>query len=107
MRRLKFTHLLLNLLDRVRNHRIQRSGLDSACNGAGIAKTAIYPVTDGNYLISLLNAVSHQHGRSDGGYIGIYNPKIILPYKFFMWLLVVLFTCGTLTCFDFEIGMTS
>ena len=35
---------------------------------------------------------------------GIYTPKIILPYKF---LLAVLFTCGTLTCFDFEIGMTS
>ena len=40
-----------------------------------------------------------------GGYIGIYTPppKISLPYKF---LLAVLFTCGTLTSFDFEIGMT-
>ena len=42
-------------------------------------------------------------GRSDGG-ISVYTPKISLPYKF---LLAALFTCGTLTCFDFEIGMTS
>jgi len=43
-------------------------------------------------------------GVAMGGYISIYTPKISLPYKF---LLAVLFTCGTLTCFDFEIGMTS
>ena len=46
-------------------------------------------------------------GRSDGGiyrYIPPLKKKISLPYKF---LLAVLFTCGTLTCFDFEIGMTS
>jgi len=46
-------------------------------------------------------------GRSDEGYIGIYSippQKISLPYTF---LLAVLFTCETLTCFDFEIGMTS
>jgi len=40
-----------------------------------------------------------------GGYIGIYSPKS----AFVSSLLAVLFTCGsgTLTCFDFEIGMTS
>jgi len=31
------------------------------------------------------------HGRSDGGYIGIYTRKISLPYKF-LWLLVVFFS---------------
>jgi len=50
-------------------------------------------------------------GVAMGVYRYIYTPppkkKISLPYNFFMWLLVVLFTCGTLTCFDFEIGMTS
>ena len=47
-------------------------------------------------------------GRSDGGYIGIYTPKISLPYKFFMWLLAVffLFHPGQIVV-DFEIGMTS
>ena len=40
-----------------------------------------------------------------GGGISVYvPPKISLPYKF---LLAVLFTGDTLTCFDFEIGMTS
>ena len=48
-------------------------------------------------------------GRSDGGYIGIYTPrkKNQSTLQIFMCLLVVLFTCVTLTCFDFEIGMTS
>jgi len=29
---------------------------------------------------------STEQGRSDGGYIGIYTPKISLPLKNFMWL---------------------
>jgi len=42
-------------------------------------------------------------GVATGG-ISVYIPlKISLPYKF---LLAVLFTCGTLTCFDFEIGIS-
>jgi len=58
--------------------------------------------------------VGRGQGRSDGG-ISVYTPpkkkKISLPYNFYVVtgcsLLAVLFTCGTLTCFDFEIGMTS
>ena len=45
-----------------------------------------------------------QQGRSDGVYIGIYTPQNQSTLQI---LLAVLFTCGTLTCFDFEIGMTS
>jgi len=33
--------------------------------------------------------------RSDGGYIVINTPKYGLPYKFFLWLLVVI-NCQTL-----------
>jgi len=51
-----------------------------------------------------------RQGRSDGG-ISVYIPpqtkKNQSTLQIFMWLLVVLFTCGTLTCFDFEISMTS
>jgi len=45
-------------------------------------------------------------GRSDGGYIGIYTPKISLPYKFLCgYWLFFLFDPGQIV--DFEIGMTS
>jgi len=56
-------------------------------------------------------------GRSDGGYIGIYTPKSVYLTNFLCgYCMVVFFSlmgghpilhCGTLTCFDFEIGMTS
>ena len=50
-------------------------------------------------------------GRSDGGYIGIYTPppkkKSVYLTNFVSSLLAVLFTCRTLTCTDFEIGVTS
>jgi len=47
----------------------------------------------------------YNHGRSEGVYRYIYpKNQSTVPYKF---LLAVLFTCGTLTCFDLEIGMTS
>jgi len=46
-------------------------------------------------------------GRSDGGYIGIYTPKISLPNKFLCgYWLFFLFDPGQIVV-DFEIGMTS
>jgi len=58
------------------------------------------------YSLSCVNATAKSggQGRSDGGISVYIPPKISLPYKF---LLAVLFTCGALTCFYFEIGMTS
>ena len=53
------------------------------------------------YIVSCMALNAEQvciRGVATGG------GQISLPYKF---LLAVLFTCGTLTCFDFEIGMTS
>jgi len=43
-----------------------------------------------------------RQGRSDGGYIGIYifPKKLVNLTNFYV-------VSGTLTCFDFEIGMTS
>ena len=46
-------------------------------------------------------------GVATGEYIGTYTPKISRTLAYVSSLLAVLFTCGTLTCFDFEIGMTS
>jgi len=48
---------------------------------------------------------THNSGVATGG-ISV-HPQNQSTLQIFMWLLVVLFTCGTLTCFDFEIGMTS
>jgi len=66
------------------------------------------------YLTFLLNLSQHRHRhprqrRSDGGvYRYIYPQKSVYLTNFYVVsLLVVLFTCGTLTCFHFEIGMTS
>ena len=64
----------------------------------------------------ILRILDVGRGVATGGYIGIYTPppnqstlQIIncRTLAFVSSLLAVLFTCGTLTCFDFEIGMTS
>ena len=58
--------------------------------------------TNGMMIIT----ITDKQGRSYGG-ISVYIPPKSVYLTNFMWLLVVLITCGTLTCFDFEIGMTS
>ena len=75
-----------------------------------------------------MEKLGFEQGHSDGGYIGYIPPKSVYLINFYVVtgclflfdpgqiryraselgsLLAVLFTRGTLTCFDFEIGMTS
>jgi len=49
-----------------------------------------------------MDAMDYIRGVATGG-ISVYIPQ---KSAFVSSLLAVLFTCGTLTCFDFEIGMT-
>jgi len=74
----------------------------------------IYGVYSMVILYTIVDLTATRQGRSDGGmgYIGIYTPpppkkKKISLTNYVSSLLAVLFTCGTLKCFDFEIGMTN